>query len=260
MRELANGDKTMLMTKQSTTTVEFSESIDQPVNGKTNEVISLVTHELKNPLSSMKGYSELLLAGAVGDLNPDQQRFMRTILANIERMAELVADLSDASHLDSGRIRMELEEVDAATEIKKVISLLITLMDEKGLLLCTDIPDDLPHIHADRIRFGQVLMNLLGNAAKYTLPGGKITISAKCSGGDVLFAVQDDGIGITTEDQQLIFQRYHRSDDVKSREIPGTGLGLYITKQLVEKMGGRVWFKSDYGKGSTFYFALNEYK
>lgn len=220
------------------------------------EVISLVAHELKNPLVSIRGYTELLLSGAVGELNPQQCNFLRTILSNSDRMSELISDLLDASRLDSGRQKMEMSAVDADKVIQQVVSTLIPQLDEKGLLLCTDIGKDVPPVQADSIRLAQIFTNLLSNAAKYTLPGGKITISARKDHRKVVFSVQDSGIGIRKDDQQRIFQRYFRTDDAQSRDIPGTGLGLYISKKLVELQGGEIWFESEFGKGTTFLFTL----
>lgn len=222
-----------------------------------NEVISLVAHELKNPIASIRGYTELLLTGAVGEVNPTQIKFLNTILSNIERMTELVNDLGDTARIDSGSQRMDLTSISPSLVIDEIIDSLVLQFEEKGLLLCTDIPTDLPDIKADKTRIVQVVSNILGNAAKYTLPGGKIIVSAREMKDKIQFAVQDTGIGIKTAHQKDIFQRYYRTEDVHARDIPGTGLGLYITKRLIEMQGGEIWFESEYGKGTTFYFTMN---
>jgi signal transduction histidine kinase len=227
-----------------------------PSNGELEpfEAISLVAHELKNPLASIRGYTELLLAGSVGEINPNQTKFLNTILANIYRMSELLGDLNDTARIDSGSERLEMTTIAPMEVIDQVVDSLLPQLEEKGLLLCTDIPEDLPTILVDRSRTVQILTNLVGNAAKYTLPGGKITVIVQPQADKVQFAIQDNGIGIKKEDQEYIFQRYYRTEDVHARDIPGTGLGLYICKKLVEMQGGEIWFESEYGKGTTFYF------
>lgn len=225
--------------------------------GTQNEIISLVAHELKNPLVSIRGYAEILLTGAAGDVNQQQSGFLRTILNNTDRMAELINDLLDASKLDTGRVKVVVSQVDAALVLKEVITDLLPQLEEKGLLLITNGFENLPAIQADGSRLAQIFINLLSNAAKYTLPGGKITITASHSDEEVVFSVSDTGIGIKKEDQKRIFQRYYRTEDVQLRDIPGTGLGLYITKRLVELQHGRIWFESTYNQGTTFFFSIN---
>lgn len=233
------------------------ESRQQEEPGTQNEIISLVAHELKNPLVSIRGYAEILLTGAAGDVNQQQAGFLRTIMNNTERMAELINDLLDASKLDTGRVKVLVSQVDATLILKEVIADLLPQLEEKGLLLLTNGFEDLPPVQADGSRLAQIFINLLSNAAKYTLPGGKITIGAQHIDDEVVFSVTDTGIGIKKEDQKRIFQRYYRTEDVQLRDIPGTGLGLYITKRLVELQQGRIWFESTYNQGTTFFFSLS---
>jgi len=233
------------------------ESQQQEEPGTQNEIISLVAHELKNPLVSIRGYAEILLTGAAGDVNQQQAGFLRTIMNNTERMAELINDLLDASKLDTGRVKVVVTQVDATLILKEVIADLLPQLEEKGLLLLTNGFEDLPPVQADGSRLAQIFINLLSNAAKYTLPGGKITIGAQHIDDEVVFSVTDTGIGIKKEDQKRIFQRYYRTEDVQLRDIPGTGLGLYITKRLVELQQGRIWFESTYNQGTTFFFSLS---
>jgi signal transduction histidine kinase len=225
------------------------------------EVVSLVAHELKNPLASIKGYAELLVTGAVGPVNPEQSRFLHTVLINVERMSELIADLSDASQLEDGQMGFKSSTFALNELVQDVMRLLLPQMDEKGLVVCTEIPGRLPMIYADRARVLQVVINLVSNAAKYTPPGGKITLTAKVINENsdqpcIDIAVSDTGIGIATEDQQYIFSRYYRASDAREQEIPGTGLGLYISKRLVERMNGSIRFESNLNLGSTFAIML----
>ena len=236
-----------------------TESTSNP-KGHSGEVLSFVAHELKNPLSSIRGYTDLLLSSAVGELNPQQRQFLTTIQANIRRMSELITDLSDVSLVDSDRLKLDLAPIPIPSLVDEVTQLLLPQLDEKNLLFCTDIQSDLPIVHSDKKRISQILINLIGNAAKYTPPGGRIDFVIRnitTNGRNFCqFSVKDSGIGIKETDKNRIFQQYFRAEDAQSREIPGTGLGLYITKRLTEVLGGEIWFESEFNKGSTFHFTI----
>jgi len=230
-----------------------------------SEFVSFVSHELKTPMTSIRGYTDLLLAGAVGNINEAQENFLSTVRSNVIRMATLVSDLADISRIESGRLRLEFASVGILGLVNEVVRAQIQGLEEKGQTLSQQIPDDLPPVWGDRTRIIQVFTNLLSNAQKYTPDGGTITIHAeKCANHwdpdgapeVVLVAVEDKGIGMTEEDQEHIFTKFFRSADPKAREVPGTGLGLNITKYLVEMQGGKIWFESEYGKGTTFRFTL----
>ncbi|MCJ7624415.1 MAG: cell wall metabolism sensor histidine kinase WalK, partial [Anaerolineaceae bacterium] len=230
-----------------------------------SEFVSFVSHELKNPMTSIKGYSELLSAKAVGPVNEAQMNFLNTIRSNVDRMATLVSDLADESRIEAGRLRLDFEAIDANVIIGEVIRSEIRMIEEKKLELVITIPQDLPHIWADRTRLVQVLTNIVSNARKYTPEDGKIIISAEAgenkwdpdgSARVIHFWVEDNGLGISLEDQEKIFQKFFRADDVETREVPGTGLGLNITRSLVEAQGGEIWFKSEYRVGTSFHFTV----
>lgn len=221
-----------------------------------SEIISLVAHELKNPIASIRGYTELLLSPSVGELNENQRNFLNTILANIRRMTELVSDLNDSTRIDSGREHLAIQPVQSIEIIRETADILRPSISEKQITLTMNIPADLPEVSADPAKLRQIILNLMSNAAKYTPERGKITVTAHNGKNMIQFAVQDSGIGIKEEDQKYIFQRYFRTDDVHQRDIPGTGLGLYICKHLIEMQKGMIWFESQYEQGATFYFTL----
>ncbi len=237
----------------------------QAANIAKSDFISFVAHELKNPMTSIKGYTELLAAGAVGPINENQANFLNTIRSNVERMATLVSDLNDNSKIEVGRLRLEFKAVDLPEVVDEIVRSMTRQVEEKKQTLTVQLADDLPKVWADRTRLAQVLVNLVSNAHKYTPEGGHILVAAERSPNRwdpqgavevVHIWVQDDGIGISPEDQKKIFQKFFRSDDAKAREAPGTGLGLNITKSLVEMQGGRIWFESEYRKGTTFHFTV----
>lgn len=228
-----------------------------------SQFVSAAAHELKNPLTSIKGYSDLIVQGAVGPINEAQTNFLSTIRANAERMSTLVTDLQDLSRIEANQLPMEFGVVPLAVVIDEVVRSFTSQIESKDQSLVLDLPEDLPPVWGDRIRQGQILTNLVSNAHKYTPESGRITLSAREVPNQwdpqgppqvVLVTVQDSGIGIGPGDQKKIFQQFFRSDDPKVREVTGTGLGLSITRNLVEMQGGKIWFESELNHGTTFYF------
>ncbi len=237
----------------------------QAANLAKSEFISLVSHELKTPMTSIRGYTDLLIQGAVGTINEAQGNFLSTIRSNVNRMATLVSDLADISRIEAGRMRLEFSAVSLNDVIQEVVRSTQAQIDEKKQHLELDIPADLPLVWGDYNRLVQIVTNLLSNATKYTPPAGTISISAQKTANQwdakgapevVLVGVHDNGYGIAPQDQDKIFQKFFRSDDPNIRESPGTGLGLNISRHLVEMQGGRIWFESQPGQGSTFYFTV----
>ena len=237
----------------------------QRANLARSDFVSFVAHELKNPMTSIKGYIELLASGSVGQVNDMQANFLNTIRANVERLSALVSDLNDTAKIDANRLRLDFKTVNIPDVLDEVVNSAKRRVEGKRQTLELHLPPQLPLAWADRIRVGQILTNLISNAHKYSPEGGKIVIGAEVVANQwdpkgarqvVHFWVKDNGIGISPEDQAKIFQKYFRSDDLQARESPGTGLGLNITKSLVEMMGGRIWFESEYRQGTTFHFTI----
>jgi signal transduction histidine kinase len=241
---------------------DLQEARDQAVaaNKSKTEFVSIVSHELKIPMTSIKGYSDLMISGATGALNDNQANFLKTIRSNVNRMATLVSDLADISRIESGNLRLEPAPVKVQDVIEDVINLSRNAIEQKQQTLRLDIPADLLPVFYDRNRLSQIMTNLISNANKYTQDGGEIIVSAKTimdntKGGYVAqISVKDNGLGMTPEDQEKLFSKFFRSSDEKVREAPGTGLGLNITKNLIELQGGAIWFESEYRKGTTFHF------
>jgi len=237
----------------------------QRANLAKSDFVSFVAHELKNPMTSIKGYSELLAAGSVGQINEMQANFLSTIRSNVERMSALVSDLNDNAKIEAGRLRLDYKPSDVKEIVDDVLRSTKRQVEDKRQSVELQLPVPLPQVWADRLRVGQVLTNLVSNAHKYTPEGGKIFVGAEATTNQwdpegakhvVHLWVKDNGIGISFEDQAKIFQKFFRSDDSKAREAPGTGLGLNITKSLVEMQGGRIWFDSEFRKGTTFHFTV----
>jgi signal transduction histidine kinase len=237
----------------------------QAANVAKSDFVSFVSHELKTPMTSIKGFSDLLAAGVVGPINDAQSNFLNTIRSNVDRMAILVSDLTDVSRIEAGRLRLEFEAVPISIIVDEVVRSNKGQIEEKEQELSLNIPQELPAMWGDRTRLIQILTNLVSNANKYTDNAGEITISAELSDNiwnangspNVLhISVEDDGYGISPDDQKMIYQKFFRADDEKVREAAGTGLGLNITKTLVEMQGGTIWFESELNKGTIFHFTV----
>ena len=237
----------------------------QRANLAKSDFVSFVAHELKNPMTSIKGYTELLAAGSVGQVNEMQANFLSTIRSNVERMSALVSDLNDNAKIEANRLRLDFKPVEVGEVVDEVLRSTKRQVEDKRQSVELHLIPNLPQVWADRLRVGQVLTNLVSNAHKYTPEGGKILVGAEATNNQwdpegakrvVHLWVRDNGIGINIEDQSKIFQKFFRSDDMKAREVPGTGLGLNITKSLVEMQGGRIWFDSEFRNGTTFHFTI----
>ena len=237
----------------------------QAANLAKSEFVSFVAHELKNPMTSIKGYTELLAVGAVGPINEAQTNFLSTIRANIDRMNTLISDLNDLSKIEVGRMRLDFKAIKLADVVEEIYRSTRKQIEEKSQNLRIDLPQGLPLLWADRVRLTQVLVNLVSNANKYTDKSGEILLGAERTANQwdaqgaaevVHIWVKDNGIGISEEDQKKIFQKFFRSEDPKTREAPGTGLGLNITRSLVEMQGGKIWFESEYRVGTTFHITV----
>jgi signal transduction histidine kinase len=228
----------------------------QNANLAKSKFVSVVTHELRIPMTSIKGYTDLLRQGIVGPVNEQQLSFLNIVRNNVERMSVLVSDLSDISRVESGRLKLECSSIPVERYISETLRSMQPKMEEKNQALEMGVPYDLPNVYADPNRVEQILVNLVSNAWKYTPKGGKVRIVAREEDEFVRVGVIDNGIGIHPEDQSNLFQQFFRSEDPAVREEQGWGLGLSVSKHLVEVMGGHIGFESTPGKGSTFWFTL----
>jgi signal transduction histidine kinase len=221
------------------------------------EFLALTTHDLRSPLTVISGVINFFTSGRLGELTPEQRHMVTMMERNTHNLIELVNDLLDASRLEAGSLNLELSDVRLSDVCQELRDTMTPLASEKGLTLAADVPDDLPPVRADRPKLRRVLVNLLSNAIKFTPRGGRVTLTAERAGEDCLrIAVTDTGVGIPADDIERLFDKYEQARSRATRSEKGTGLGLYITRQLVELHGGEIHVTSEVGRGSTFSVTL----
>jgi len=218
------------------------------------ELILLASHELRSPLTSISGYANTLVRefGHLGE--ETQKEFLEGIASEADRLNHVVSELLEMSQIEEGRLRLHRVAVGAGELCEEAVRSATHLSLRHQLHL--EVAPDLPEVLADPNRVHQALSNLLSNAIKFSPEGGEVTVGARSREDSVEFYVTDQGIGIPREEQSQLFTRFHRGANAHGPATPGAGLGLYITKGIIEAHGGRVGFQSELGRGSTFLFTL----
>lgn len=221
------------------------------------EFVSSVSHELRTPLTSIKGYASILLAGKLGEVPPEVKQRLEKINLHSDELVHMVNDLLDISRIESGKAVMKKEPLDLSEMTAKVADLLALQLKERQIELILSLPKEPIKVMVDVSQIERVLINLIGNAAKFTPAQGKITIAAKRPDKQtVQIDVSDTGCGIPAEAQEAIFEEFYRVDNPINQQVKGTGLGLSLVKHIIEAHGGKIWVKSKVGGGSTFSFTL----
>jgi len=240
------------------------EDLQDAIQAK-NEFISFISHELKNPLTVINAYADIMRKGISGEINSQQQEYLTTIIQNVKRMDKFIKDLSDQSHIETKTLQLVFESTSIQEVITEVLNSYESQTKEKSLEVGIKLNDNLPKMWCDRLRTIQILSNLLSNAIKYTPKDGSIELGAEQTQNDwdksgaaevIHFWVKDTGYGISKNDQSRIFEKFFRTSDDRIQRISGIGLGLLIAKSLTEMMGGKMWFDSIKDIGSTFHFTV----
>ncbi len=233
--------------------VRAKEEVERASKFK-DQFLSTMSHELRTPLNAVLGFSDLLADERYGPLNDRQRRYIDHIHSGGKHLLKLISDILDLSKIEAGRMELAREDVTVAFAFSEVISALYPLAEKKSQALLQQAEPNL-HVHADAMRFKQVLMNLVGNAIKFTPEGGRIELTARHMDDQVRMEVRDNGPGIAPEEQQRIFEAFFRLAQTGSA-TEGTGLGLAITARLVELHGSKLDIESGPGKGTCFHFSL----
>jgi PAS domain S-box-containing protein len=225
-------------------------------NHAKSDFLATMSHELRTPLNSIIGFSDILTEGSVGYISDMQKKFIGNISTSGNHLLTLINNVLDISKIEAGKMELEYEILQVEGLLNEVMQLTAPLANQKKHSIKFDRDPKLTHIYADKTRFKQILFNLVSNAIKFTPEGGIIDISANVSENKARFAVKDNGIGVSEENQSKLFQPFTQIDSATNRHYEGTGLGLSLVKRFLELHKGNIWFESAYGEGTTFTFEL----
>jgi signal transduction histidine kinase/HAMP domain-containing protein len=221
-----------------------------------SEFLANMSHELRTPLNAIIGFSEVLSERMFGELNPKQAEYIQDIHASGRHLLSLINDILDLSKIEAGRMELELDRFSLPATLENALTLVRERAERHGLAIGLAVDPRVGELTGDERKIKQILLNLLSNAVKFTPEGGKIEVAVAPADGVVEISVSDTGIGIKPEDQEIIFEEFRQAGGDYARKREGTGLGLALARRFVELHGGRIWVKSEVGKGSTFTFTI----
>jgi signal transduction histidine kinase len=220
-----------------------------------SQFLANMSHELRTPMNAILGYTELILDEIYGEVPAKIREVLERVDKSGRHLLGLINDVLDLSKIEAGQLTLSLNDYSLREIVQTVLASVESLAAEKQLALRVTVPGDLPPGRGDERRIAQVLLNLVGNAIKFT-EAGEVRVEATVSDGAFTVSVADTGPGISPADQQKIFEEFQQADSSSTRKKGGTGLGLSIAKRIIELHGGRIWVESTVGKGSTFRFTL----
>jgi PAS domain S-box-containing protein len=250
-----NEQRIQALREEYTRQLEMRNQQIERANRLKSEFVANMSHELRTPLHTVIGFSELLAEEVKGLLNPDQKRFIAHIHKDAQHLLDLINEVLDLSRIEAGKLVLNREYVDMAELLEETVSSLRPQSELKSLLIYMTTPGNVSAF-ADRVRMRQIIRNLLDNAIKFTPERGRIDVGLEVLKEALQISVADTGLGIPEEEQEAIFENFHQVIGPDSALREGTGLGLPITRRLVEAHGGRIWLESEPGKGSRFTFTL----
>ena len=221
------------------------------------EFISIVSHQLRSPISNLKWALEFLMSGRLGKIEEKQVDYFRILKENSARMTELVNDLLTVSRLETGRLPLKKKETSLEELVKKLIAEFEPLCRASKIEIKLEVQPNLPKALIDSSQIRLVIENFLDNAIRYSRDMGKVEVNIEKRGRNIYLAVKDSGVGIPKEDQKFIFQKFFRAANILGHWTKGSGLGLYIAKYVVKNSGGKIGFQSKENKGSTFWFTIS---
>jgi len=217
-----------------------------------SQFLANMSHELRTPLNAILGYTELILDSVYGDMPQEAHEVLERVQSNGKHLLGLINDVLDLSKIEAGQLTLSLDDYSIKDVVSNVFAVVEPLATEKNLALKVELPNDLPTAHGDERRLTQVLLNIVGNAIKFT-DSGEVGLKAAARNGSYTLSVRDTGPGIDPADQTKIFEEFQQADDTSTKKKGGTGLGLSIARRIVAMHGGRIWVESEPGCGSTFF-------
>jgi len=223
---------------------------------RTVEIVSVVAHQLKTPISVIKGYLEALMSGDCGKVTSAQKEYLSDALENIKRIFDFIDTLLEVSRIEDKKFSIKLGPVDLEKVTTEVLKNLSHWIEANNCEVIFKKPEKLPKVLTDPVRIYQVVQNFIANAVVYKEGRGRVEIELKQKGNNVLFICKDNGFGVPKEDFRKIFSKFHRSAKAMNLDPSGSGLGLFINKAVIELNKGKIWFEKNKGKGMTFYFSL----
>ena len=229
---------------------------ERQIDQAKSEFVSLASHQLRTPLSTIRWYLELLLTGEAGKLTPDQRQYLQEAFDSNKRLIDLVNGLLNVSRIDLGTFMVSPGKVDIIMVAEDVLKDLKPEIDSKEMKITKEFSPDIPVMNLDPKLTSIILQNLLTNAVKYTPSRGQISLTIGKDEKNIKIAVKDNGYGIPKAQQDKIFNKLFRADNIRKKDTEGTGLGLYVVKAIVEQNGGKIWFESEENKGTTFFVEL----
>jgi sensor protein resE len=241
---------------EATKELRFSNRQLQRLDEAKNEFISMASHQLRTPLTSIKGYLDMMLEGDLGKISPTQRAVLREAFSSSERMVRLINDFLNVSRLQTGKFTIDKQSVDIAQILRDEVSLLKVVADQRSVEMVLKIDKKIPSLAVDSEKIRQVMLNMIDNAIYYSNPHKKVVITLKSSGKMIEFSVKDSGIGVPKSEQTNLFGKFFRGTNAKKRRPDGTGVGLFLAKKVILSHDGEMIFESEEGKGSTFGFRL----
>lgn len=228
------------------------------LNNQQSDFVSMATHQIKTPLAGIKWTLNMLLSGEVGHLTDEQKKWLQTSFDSNERVLGLIDEMLDSIRIDEDKLLLEKKEEDLVVIFKETLEYLSPLIKEKGIDLKLNlVPHNVPfRISIDKNKIQIAFQNLVENAIRYAREGGHISVDVIKETGDIKVSIKDDGIGIPEIEKKNIFSRFFRATNAFRKLEKGSGLGLFISKGIIEKHGGKIWFESNENKGTTFYFII----
>jgi signal transduction histidine kinase len=220
-----------------------------------SQFLASMSHELRTPLNAILGFNEMILDEIYGPVTPEVRSPLEEMQASGKHLLRLINNVLDLAKIEAGRMELALADYSVQDTVESVRSTLRSIAAEKGLELLTVVPADIPLAYGDPGRMSQCLLNLAGNALKFT-KAGTVEIEAKLEGEQLVYRVADTGIGIPADKIGSLFTEFKQTDAMIASEYGGTGLGLSITRKFIEMHGGRIWIESELGKGSAFIFEV----